>query len=217
MPIGDSLRRLRLAVSILLGTRAQIFAIHESDALRLSLASDVEYQRSHPLFDHGNRGGGILECLVRYLLALPDREFNHWNKAATFMIEGKSSFSDLDVRVTNLFVFLEMFDQSRTLSGNTVAAMLGIPLSDAKLLCEVRNKLVHERHTLLDAINASDAEQRARNPRYALQAFALAGPSPSVNFYLRLCERINAFIARTIGWGGPHQAYSGILTPYVPS
>lgn len=217
IPIWGSQRRLRLAISILLGTRAQLFAVHESNTLRLSLANDVEYQRSHALFDHPNFGRPMLECLVRFLLALSDRDFNHWYKAAAFMIEGKSSFAELDIRITNLFVFLEMFDDAGSLSGNAVAQMLEIPLSDAKLLCGVRNRLLHERHTLREAIDASDAEQRAHNPRYALQAFAFADQSPSVILYLRLCERINAFIARSIGWSGPHHTYSSTLAPYLPS
>lgn len=216
-PIWGSQRRLRLAISILLGTRAQLFAVHESNTLRLSLANDVEYQRSHPLFDHSNFGGPMMECLVRFLLALSDRDFDHWYKATAFMIEGKSSFAELDIRITNLFVFLEMFDDANTLSGSAVARMLDIPLSDAKLLCGVRNKLVHGRHTLLEAIDASDAEQRAHNPHHVLQAFAFANQSPAVVLYLRLCERINAFIARSIGWSGPHHTYRSTLTPYLPS
>jgi hypothetical protein len=215
--IWGSQRRFRLAISILLGTRAQIFASHESSTLRLNLANDVEYQRSHPLFDHSNLGGGMLESLVRFLLALSDRDFDHWHKAIAFMVEGKSSFAELEIRITNLFVFLEMFDDSDTLSGNAVARMLGIPLSDAKFLCGVRNKLVHGRHTLREAIAASDADQRAHNPRHTLQAFAPVNQSPSVVLYLRLCELINGFIARSIGWGEAYHTYRSILVPYLRS
>jgi hypothetical protein len=134
--------------------------------------------------------------VVRFLLALSDHDFDHWYKASAFMIEGKSSFAELDIRIANLFVFLEMFDDVNTLSASAVARMLDILLSDAKLLCGVRNKLVHGRHTLLEAIDASDAEQRARSTRHVLQAFALANQSPAVVLYLRLCERINAFTAK---------------------
>jgi hypothetical protein len=210
-------RRLRLALSILFGTRAQLFAARESGTLYLNVARDIEYQRSHALFEYASSAGPILECLTRFLLALSDREFNHWHKATAFMIEGKSSYAELEIRITNLFVFLEMFDAADRLSGNAVAEMLEIPLSDAKLLCGVRNKLVHEGHTLLEAIEASDAELRTHNPRHEVHAFDLAGQSAGAMLYLRLCERINHFVARKIAWHGKHNAYRGNLADYAPA
>jgi hypothetical protein len=209
-------RRLRLALSMLLGTRAQIFAARESNKLYLNLAKDVDYQRAHPLFESPQLAPSMLECLTRFLISLSDRDFNHWYKASAFMIEGKSSYAELEIRVTNLFVFLEMFDAAETLSGNAISAMLEIPLSDAKLLCGVRNKLVHERHTLREAIAACDAELSKYNPHHTLHAFNATEPSAPTTFYLRLCERINRFIARTIGWSGKHYAYRDNLTHYPP-
>jgi hypothetical protein len=156
----------------------------------------------------------MFEQLLRFLLSLPPKEFAHWRKAGAFLVEGKSSLAELDIRLVNLFVFLEMFDGARGLSGQALAKMLDIPLSDAKVACETRNRLIHERHTLNAAIADADAQLARHDKAHALQSFDLSGriESPGVMFTFRMCERINRFICRQIGWNQSYYDYGFLLS-----
>lgn len=71
-----------------------------------------------------------------------------------------------------------MFDGSATLEARTLASMLDISNSDAELLKRIRNRLIHQPHTLMDAIDESNRELHgydASMVQYHRQSASLAG------------------------------------------
>jgi hypothetical protein len=208
-------RRFRLTVSLLLGVRASLVCATEGEKIRLNLASRPQYQTSHPLCADFQKWANLFYCLLEYLLTCSDRKLEHWYKATAFMIEGKASFTELDIRVTNLLVFLEMFDCSETLQAPALARMLAITVHDAELICRVRNRLIHQEHTLLEAIREADNQLRQNDAKYALSWFDVSGRThnAAVAVWLRLCERINQYVVNSVGWSGGHYDYVDIIGP----
>lgn len=69
----------------------------------------------------------------------------------------------LEERVTSLFKALESFDGCRTLTAQRCATLLGLNRADARFVCEVRNKIIHNAMTLMDA--AIEAHTRVTSRR----------------------------------------------------
>lgn len=195
------------------GAPISLLAGYEGRKARINLARPRVYQSSHRLYDHYNDAGDVLEHLLRFSMALSIRDFHHWEKAAAFLLEGKASHAEEDIRVTNLFVFIEMFDESRTLNANSLSAMMSISLSDAKFLCAVRNRLVHQKHDLSEAIRDAQSELTRHDPSHVLRHFDISGCKhpATTNVLIRLCERLNFYLAQQIGWNGTWNAYKSIL------
>jgi len=212
-PLWTDERRIRLAFSLLQGAPIFLLAGYEEHKARINLLRPRVYQPSHRLYDHYKDAPDVLDHLLRFSMALSMQDFHHWEKAAGFLLEGKASYAEADIRVTNLFVFIEMFDESRTLSGNSLSAMMSISLSDAKFLCEVRNRLVHEKHDLSEAIRDAQSELICHDPSHVLTHFDISGHKhpATTNLLIRLCERLNFYVAQQIGWNGTWNAYKSIL------
>jgi len=206
-------RRIRLALSLLQGAPISLLAGYEGGKVRINLARPRVYQSSHRLHEAYNDAPNVLEHLLRFCMTLSTQDFHHWEKAAAFLLEGKASYAEADIRVTNLFIFIEMFDGSKTLSANSLSPMLSISLSDAKFLCEVRNRLVHQKHDLTGAISDAQSELVRKNPNHVLTDFDISGRKhpATTNVLIRLCERLNLYLAQQIGWTGKWNAYKSIL------
>lgn len=212
-PLWTDERRIRLALSLLQGAPISLLAGYEGGKARINLVRPRIYQSSHRLYDVHQDAPKVFEHLLRFSMALSIQDFHHWEKAAAFLLEGKASHAEADIRVTNLFVFVEMFDGSRTLSGNSLSAMMSISLSDGKFLCEVRNRLVHQKHDLANAICDAQSELMHNNPSHVLTDFDISGHKhlATTNVLIRLCERLNFYVAQQIGWDGTWNAYKSIL------
>jgi hypothetical protein len=104
---------------------------------------------------------------------MPAADFDHWFKAYAFLIEGKGGFAELDIRVTNAFVFLEMLDESGSFDAVKLAEMLNISRSDGHLIRETRNRLIHERHTLNHAVRDADAKRERCDPKQKLSSILM--------------------------------------------
>jgi len=215
-PIARLRHRIITAVSVLQGAPAGLIASYEPGTLCIDGPRPQRYQRSHALYASPRDVAALFRCLLDYAINLSENDFRHWRKATTFFNEGKSSYAVLDVRVTNLFVFLEMYDGSNTLSANTLERMLKVSRNDAKLLTKVRNKLIHDRHTLEEAVHSALRELRKPSPvcegttDLGLRCFRSleAASQKGVHFWATLCELINCFVARQVRWTGARRSYS---------
>jgi hypothetical protein len=214
-PLWNRERRIRLAATLLLGVRVAPLAAFEGGLLRINLAREATYKESHQLYVDHALAGGLFEHLLRFFLGLSEPDFWHWYKACAFLLEGKAGHTELDIGLVNLFVFLEMRDKSDTLSANTIAPLLDISLTDAKLVCRIRNRLIHESQTLNEAVQEANAELVRNEPTYSLKWFDLGGSrhSPGVMVAFRLYERLNHYLCRTVGWQKGYNAYENVLGP----
>jgi hypothetical protein len=156
---------------------------------------------------------GLFECLLKFFLGQSDVDFMHWYKACAFLLEAKAGQTELDIGLVNLFVYLEMWDGSDTLSANTLAPMLDISLNEAKLVCRIRNALVHEKRALIDGFQYARGELTRWDPNFSLE------PSdgddekgdPAVKFVFRLYERTNSHLCKQIGWQGRYNNYDYVF------
>lgn len=211
--LWENERRIRLAFSLLHGAPLSFFASYEANKVRISLSPPRLFQSSHRFYKDHKDVPDLFEYLFRFAMKLTPQEFLHWIKATAFLLEGKASRAELDICITNLFVFIEMFDESRTMSGNSLQKMLSIPLSDAKFLCGIRNRLVHQHFCLSEAICDADAELTRESQKYRLEQFDISGRQhpATTTVVFRLYERLNYYLAQQIGWGGEWNAYSSIF------
>lgn len=213
VPLWSKERRIRLAASLLLGKRVSPLAAYEDGVLRINLAKEDIYKESHRLYADYASAGALFEHLLRFFLSLTEPDFRHWNKACSFLLEGKAGQTELDIGLINVFVFLEMRDNSGTLSPNTIMPLLGISLTDAKLIVKIRNLLVHQSHTLNEAVEEANAELTRNEPRYSLKCFDLSGKihPAGVMVAFRLYERANYYLCTLIGWSKTYNTYESVL------
>jgi hypothetical protein len=196
-----------------MGVRVAPLAALEAGVLRINLTKDISYKQSHRLNVDEKSAGALFECLLRFFLSISDVDFMHWYKACAFLLEAKAGQTELDIGLVNLFVYLEMWDGSDTLSANTLAPMLDVSLNDAKLVCRIRNGLVHEKRTLTDGFQHARAELARRDPNFSLERFSEGNEQgdSGVMFAFRLYERVNNHLCRKVGWQGQYNNYDYVF------
>lgn len=217
-PLWEREKRIRLAVSLLMGVRVAPLAAFESGVLRINLTKDISYKQSHRLNGEENAAGPLFECLLRFFFGLSGVDFMHWYKSCAFLLEAKAGQTELDIGLVNLFVYLEMWDGSKTLTANTLAPMLEISINEAKLVCRTRNALVHEKRALTDGFQHALAELASWDPNFSADRFGVGDEKidSGVMFVFWLYERVNKHLCRQIGWQGKYNNYDYVFSQQRP-
>lgn len=212
-PIDQHCTALQMALTLLTGNRVFLFSSCANGQCRINLTREPAKRNGAALWQSVNDAPDLFETLFTFISGLPSDDFSRWQKATALIVAAKSADSPLDLRIINAFVLIEMFDDQPTLGRDKVARMLDIDVSDADLIIKVRNKLLHQHHSLSEAIEEADRELSKVKPSYRLKAFDLSETHlpESVLFTFRVWERINAFIARKIGWSRQYNNYPTIL------
>jgi hypothetical protein len=158
-----------------LAPACELLGFSERTFQRWELADPTTYQQSHRLCEPHEWSGEMLEYLIRFLLRLPQSDLDQWYMAGAFIIEGKSARVEMDIRVVNLLVFVEMIDDTDTMDMNSIATTLEMSRSDAKLIKEVRNRLVHGRLALNPACRERNVHLKKHDPNYSPVWFDVSG------------------------------------------
>jgi len=211
---SDIEKKIWLAWSVLQGCPLTNRNYIGKDNLSISLESVKSYQASGKLYKYINSAFDIFKKLFIFLDGLDADEFEKWEKAFHFYIEGKSSWSNLDIKLINYFIFLDILNGARNLSKDFLAKMLEINHDDASIICEVRNKLIHEEHRLKSAIQSAYTLKKNKFQSFSPKDLDVDG-SNSVDpllFYLKTASLIDYYLIRKIGYSGDWNDQSEIIS-----
>jgi hypothetical protein len=204
-----------LSWSILQGTPLHLRAILDADELTLNMSSckftsgigslPVKESDVLPLFNAYNV----------FFRQMSIEEFSRWRRAAHFYFEGVATDRYLEIRLINLFNFLEMLDDSKTLNKSTLAPLLSVTNNEADILCKIRNSLVHKGKTLEDAISTAfqDFEQYGAN-QVAPKLFGISRNNLNkiaALFYFKFAACLARFWARKINYNGDVYGYENTI------
>ncbi len=156
----------------------------------------------------------LLKAQYYYWKSLNRIQLLKHKSSMNFIIDSFNNSLPIESRVNILFTALEAIDGSPTLDDSTVASTLGIELSIAKFIRQVRNEVIHAGSTLSVAVEKSRKELKLGN-RLNRLPYPAAGKMKirrSFRFYIFLLTLILKAKFREAGFSsGEPITYGGYL------
>jgi hypothetical protein len=202
--INDIERKIWLSWSVLQGHPLTKRLTVGENRLAIYLESEKSFQTGFRLYKNTKDLPELFCKIFNFLENLEVNDFLKWEKALHFYIEGKASWTDIDIRAINFFILLEILDKSKTINKTTLSRMLKIDPDDADMICEVRNKLIHEEHYLKSAIEKAYAIKKEQYREFNPKEFKTED-SDSVDpkyFFINLIRLIDRYLIGLIGYSG---------------
>lgn len=145
----------------------------------------------------------FLGQLLEGALRVEEQKFQQARLAIRFFLFGKASNEPVEIRFLQLMVCVEAMDEVSQLREETTAALLGISPAAAKLLNCMRNKLIHGSGGYQEAFfNVKKNDFQGLIPELGPGFDGVVVKQDElqfVQFWLRLCERLDAFWCTYLG------------------
>jgi len=200
------LPRIRAAWSVLQGAFPSHAASYNQDGgVDLAVRRPRPYYEGNSLFRGWQNLEPLLSAILQSFVAKSEDEFKGWEKAISFYLEGRNKELDYDVRIIGFMVFIEMFDAASTMSKQTISQEFSCSIEFADLLVRMRNKLIHERMTLWNAIPQVHAALLQYQPGWSCSEIDFTHGDfehASILFFLHLELLVNLFIINHVGYSG---------------
>ena len=158
---------LEVAISILQGGRTTYRTGFYKNKLELSFRRISDHSKPYGLIY--NKEALISEFLKSYILyidSLNKSDRNKFNLFTSYLLDACNQRVLLENRFINLYVALEVIDNSRTLNANTLKSILNLTKNNCDLIIKVRNKLIHEGKSIITGIEESCNEISIHNSGY---------------------------------------------------
>lgn len=197
--------RLATSWSILQGAEVSHTASFTGSDFELSVRRPRSYNRGHSLYRGNHSAAPLTEALTNFFLEMDDNTYSGWQKATRFYLEGINSDLDYDLRIVNFMVVLEMFDNSRTMTKQSIAETFGTSIEFADLLVRMRNRMIHGRMSLWNAIPIVHGELVHHQPGWSCDEIQLNDSQyemGSILFFLHLQKIVNTFIVKQCAYSG---------------
>lgn len=200
------LPRISAAWSILQGAYLFHSASYSNNGeVSLVVRRPRSYSSGNSLF----RGWENLEPLATALLTTfiekSDEDFDGWKKAINFYLEGRNSDLDYDVRIIGFMIFIEMFDEAKSMCKKSISNEFKCSIQFAEFIMRMRNKLIHERRTLWTATPEALNEILSHQPSWICPEINSSTGNTeiiSLLFFLNLEKIINSYIINHVGHNG---------------
>ncbi len=211
--ISDIEKNLCLGWSVMQGCPLTNRICIERDNLSMSIESKKFYQIGNRLYNYTEFAFQIFSKLFTYLDKLSVNDYAKWEKALHFYVEGKSSWSTIDIKSINYFVFLDILIKAKKLCRDPLATMLKISPDDASMICKVRNKLIHQEDNLRSAIQKSYTQMNNIPSDFSPIYLNIDGNEPKdpLLFYVNLIMLIDRYIISEIGYSENWNDQSKVL------
>jgi hypothetical protein len=199
--------RLATCWSILQGAEVNHTASFVGHTLQLSVRRPRPYNRGHSLFRGLQNAQALLEALTNYFLPMDADVYEGWRKVVRFYLEGVNSDLDYDVRIVNYMVVIEMLDRSPTMTKQSIATTFGTSLEFADLLVRMRNRMIHERMSLWNAVPLVHAELLLFQKDWRCDEIPLKTnqyTNGSILFVLHVERMVNTYIIKECGYAGDY-------------
>lgn len=161
-PLSDYEETIRISLGILLGGPISTRFIYDGEPKTITIyLADHEGKTIGPLYCNSN-GEELLNKIFNYLFHeklvgdnRADSYDNNWKRLTRglyFYLQGLGGITPIEIRVINLFTFLEIIDGSNTLDKNKISKLLGITTDEADILCKTRGSLIHNGKDIATAL-----------------------------------------------------------------
>jgi|LDZS01.1.fsa_nt_gi hypothetical protein len=219
-PLSDYEEIIRLSLGILLGGPISVRYIYdgESKTITINLA-DHEGKTIGPLYCNRN-GEKLLNMIFNYLSRIKTdaSNGNKWEslkRGLHFYLQGLGGITPIEIRVINLFTFLEIIDGGNTLDKNKISKLLGITTDEADILCKTRGSLIHNGKDIATAlINSYNEIASYKKAPLDCKLFIIDSDNKqkmTAHFYLKLAMLLNKFIMKKIDFSEQWNDYSDYL------
>ena len=200
------LPRIKAAWSVLQGAYlSHAASCNDDGGIDLAVRRPRAYHEGNSLFCGWENLQPLLEALIQTFVAKSEDDFQGWEKAISFYLEGRNSELNYDVRIIGFMIFIEMFDGSKTMDKQCISKNFNCSVEFAYFLAQVRNKLIHERMTIWNAVPQVHAKILQRQVEwscaeidFSLRKYKIA----SILFFVHLERLVNKFIISHIGYSG---------------
>jgi len=217
-PFLDYEEIIRISLGILLGGPISIRYIYDGElkTITINLAAH-EGKAIGPLYRNSN-GEELLNKIFKYLFQamLDENKWEKLKRGLYYYLQGLGGIAPIEIRTINLFTFLEIIDESKTLDKNKISKLLDITIDEASILCETRSSLIHKGLNIPSAlINAKNKIESKKGSTLENSLF-LINPeykhNMTVCFYLTLAMLLNKYLIKEIGYSGQWNDYSEYLS-----
>ncbi|HPZ76312.1 MAG TPA: hypothetical protein PK409_09335 [Thermosynergistes sp.] len=224
-PLSDYEEIIRIGLGILLGGPISVRYIYdgESKTITINLANH-EGKTIGPLYRNSN-GEELLNKIFKYLFHAKlvgdnraDSYDNNWKRLTRglhFYLQGLGGIAPIEIRVINLFTFLEIIDESNTLDKNKISKLLDITTDEADILCKTRGSLIHNGKDIATAlINSYNEIASYKKAPLDCKLFIIDSDNKqktTEHFYFKLAMLLNKFLMKEIGYSGQWNDYFDYL------
>jgi hypothetical protein len=154
----------------------------------------------------------FLQGLLNFFSGLSPSDWARWKTATYFYLEGMGAPA-METRAITLFTFLEIIDDSHSLTKESLSKLLDITLDEADLLDRVRNGLTHHGKALGTALAEATGVIASRKNPVQNSIFDLQVPAAKrdVAFFLRFLMLLNRLWVKKANYTGQWNDYSEIM------
>ncbi|MEN2996646.1 MAG: hypothetical protein ABC360_06575 [Acetomicrobium sp.] len=221
-PLSDYEETIRISLGILLGGPISVRYIYDGEhkTITINLAAH-EGKTIGPLYRNSN-GEELLIKIFEYLFHAKlvgdnraDSYDNNWRRLTRglyFYLQGLGGIAPIEIRTINLFTFLEIIDESKTLDKSKISGLLDITIDEADVLCRTRGSLIHNGKDIATAlINSYNEIASYKKAPLDCKLFIIDSDNKqktTEHFYFNLAMLLNKFLIKEIGFSGQWNDYS---------
>ena len=193
--------RLVLALELLHGRKLRPVFRRDDDTFTFYRSCDEQRLSYMPMVTERADNRANLQAMLDGLLAMDESTFDFLRTACQFVLHGKQMGAPLEVSYLMLMVFVEALDGKRSTNAESTAQMLGVSAHEATVFNGMRHQLMHGKGGFPSAYLALIQEQfegkaPSLSPEFAV--FADESTCDFGNLWLRLCERVDAYLWRSL-------------------
>lgn len=200
---------LENAISILQGGRTFYRVGFYKGKLELSFRKNIKEAKPYGLIYTEEKD--ISEYFTKYIDYMIIRK-NQSNKKLelfiSYFLDSCNQLIHLENRMVDLFIALEINDNSTNLNKNTLKNILEIDSNDAAFVIKVRNHLIHKGQSLKVSIEESKKEMDNFTSKYEFPFKAKSKRQLPGSFYFYVLSRTYHYILSEIGMNNLDIRYS---------
>ena len=191
------------AFSLLQGGRITYRTGFFKKRLQINFVKAGEFSRLGQLFKDDNLKIEFIEKLFLFeenLINKDKRKRKRYELFIEYLLEALSAKTTLENRLISLYTAIEIIDDSKTLTKQSVSSLFKIDQNLADIIIRVRNKIIHEGYELYDSI-VSSIEAVKKYSLLKRVPFGISNRSKrraSFNFYIFLVTMIYRKIFKNI-------------------
>lgn len=189
------------AISLMQGGPVNYRAGFSGSTVEINFIRDSDVKALGRAYDEDESLAEFLQRYIAYEQSLADSALQRHRLAVSYILDGCAGLPSLEQKAISLFTAVEILDGSRTLSAAPVARLLAIKQEQAKVLVEVRNKIVHEALSLHGAITRARhaLQTHGRLPSLPFRVTGVSKTVAAANLHLFLASSMIAAVAERIG------------------
>jgi|GEM_PF-6110202 len=208
--------RLRLAWSFLQGTPLWRSAHAVGNQVTIYVRKPRPPGRKRSLYSGHQNLEPMFQSMVSALGEMEVAEFAEWAWVSTFYLEGRNTDLDDSVRATSFFVFMEMFDESQTMNQNSISKQFQCSHQLADILVRLRNRIVHGRQNLWDAVPAAYEEIISKYSDWTcpeLEPIQFTDDTCGSTLLLLIEQIVSRFVLFRLGYTGSFADNQALIDP----